>query len=107
MKLSHFWTTLVRPEIQSEIRSGTRCSLQISQAGDVHVVHRQHAILGLLPEELAAEIIASGADKHYLGLIDSITPPYSLLVIRALAEVPAPAVVEYAANAFIAPRNKC
>lgn len=111
VRLSHYWTKLASPSVGDDIRSGSRCSLQMTAAGEVHVLHRRNAVLGLLPEELAAEMLAtSGDENRYLALIDLIDREqanYTLLITRALTAVPAPEMVEYAANAFISPRNKC
>jgi hypothetical protein len=111
VRLSHYWTKLTSPSVGEEIRSGTRCSLQMTSSGEVHVLHRCNAILGHLPEELAAEMLATASEENrYLALIDLIDREhsnYTLLITRALAAVPAPEMVEYAANAFISPRNKC
>jgi hypothetical protein len=83
----------------------------MTSSGEVHVLHRCNAILGHLPEELAAEMLATASEENrYLALIDLIDREhsnYTLLITRALAAVPAPEMVEYAANAFISPRNKC
>ncbi len=111
VRLSHFWTKLAIPSVTVDIRSGTRCSLQLTQTGDVNVLHRQSSVLGQLPIELSAEILATASEENrYLALMDVVDPGnsnYTLLVIRALDDVPAPELVEYAANAFVAPRNKC
>jgi hypothetical protein len=109
VRLSHFWTRLVTDSIHEELCSGSRCSLRLSQAGNVQVVHRHHACLGSVPEPLASEIVASiEADVHYLVLIDAIrNQDCRLLVTRAAANVPVADVIEYAAHAFTTPRNKC
>lgn len=111
VKLSHFWTKLSVASTPPGLRAGSRCRLQCMPGGEVHVVHRQHAVVGTLAAELSAEILTTAAeDIRYLALIDLWAPEEhrgTLLVTRALASIPVPDVVEYAANAFTAPRNKC
>lgn len=111
VNLSHFWTQLRLDSKPQGPRVGSRCGFQRMAGGEIQVVHREHAVVGVLAAELSAEILTAAVDDiRYLALIDVWAPEENrstLLVTRALASIPVPEVVEYAANAFTAPRTKC
>ena len=109
VKLSHFWTKLETDSLPDDVGVGSRCSFRLADEGNVHVVHRQRDRLGVIPQPLANEILSTvEQDIHYLLLIDMAhIQQCRLLVTRALADVSLTDVVDYAANAFTAPRNKC
>lgn len=109
VRLSHFWTDLCETVFSPDIPSGSRCSLRLTDDTIVHAVHRRQTVLGSLPQMLAKEIASTvDADVHYLALVDSLTNAHCrLIVTRAEAQVALDEVIEYAANAFTAPRNRC
>ena len=135
-RLVHFWTAFEllhafrSGSLPQELRSGTRLSLVLESNTTVLVLHRTWGPLGSLPTALSTAMhLPPLKDRKFLALVDNTgasqsppqptsppTPPdqteptpreCKLLVMSSAADVPTKEFVDYAAEAFLADRNKC
>ncbi len=113
--LAHFWTQieLANDHLAANVHRGMRCQFKLKASGQIEVHHRRLGSIGLLPSALAEEIAhRAQLGSRYLGLIDvplhgPLPTTCKLLIILASEQVATADVVEYAAQAFTAARNKC
>ncbi len=113
VRLAHFWTAIGVPGDQADhLQPGMRLQFRLEN-NIVQVAHRKLGVLAALPVALAAEILSRAKlEIRYLALIERMDIVgeqllCKLFVTLAEPQVPSQEMLEYAANAFNTPRNKC